>query len=405
MHVAILGGGLQGCCTALALASQGITVTIFDGRSRLMDGAASANEGKIHLGYMYANDPSLTTAKLMMRGALSFEPFLRQHLSCSSEIFQLSQPAIYSVHRQSQVSHDKTSAYLTKVHALVGELIASDPTLSYFGQDVLAPLRQWSDRERNRAFSAQDVLDAHTTPEIAINPSVLSDLMRRRIMDDPRIEKRLDHKVLSLKEEAAGIRVEFIQSKTTGSERFDQVVNCLWDGRLEIDQSLGCLPKRPWLHRLKYGVRLHSDSARHIPSTTIISGPFGEVVNYGDGLLFLTWYPTCVRALSPDIAPPAWPLIPTDQIQLEIASTTTTALTEVVPSLSLLHRSDIEQAKVQGGVIVAWGSTDVYDPNSELHQRFSVGVSSIGRYHSIDPGKLTLAPYFAQQCCDRIISN
>jgi hypothetical protein len=56
-------------------------------------------------------------------------------------------------------------------------------------------------------------------------------------------------------------------------------------------------------------------------------------------------------------------------------------------------------------VIVAWGETDIYDPGSELHRRYEIGVTSAGRYHSIDPGKLTMAPFFAEQCAQRIIAS
>ena len=80
MQVAVLGGGLQGCCTALALAESGVRVTLFDRNEQLLSRAAVANEGKIHLGYMYAGDPSLSTARTMMRGALAFAPFFARHL-------------------------------------------------------------------------------------------------------------------------------------------------------------------------------------------------------------------------------------------------------------------------------------------------------------------------------------
>src|SRR6476660_2025313 len=72
MRVGVLGGGLQGCCTALALAERAAKVTLFDKNDALLSRAAVANEGKIHLGYMYAGDPTLSTAKTMMTGALSF---------------------------------------------------------------------------------------------------------------------------------------------------------------------------------------------------------------------------------------------------------------------------------------------------------------------------------------------
>jgi glycine/D-amino acid oxidase-like deaminating enzyme len=48
MQVAVLGGGLQGCCTALALAESGVRVTLFDRNEQLLSRAAVANEGKIH---------------------------------------------------------------------------------------------------------------------------------------------------------------------------------------------------------------------------------------------------------------------------------------------------------------------------------------------------------------------
>src|SRR5262245_17098103 len=70
MHVGVLGGGLQGCCAALALAARGVRVTIFDRNEALLTRTAVANEGKIHLGYMYAGDPSLSTARTMVKGAL-----------------------------------------------------------------------------------------------------------------------------------------------------------------------------------------------------------------------------------------------------------------------------------------------------------------------------------------------
>ena len=62
MTAAILGGGLQGCCTAVALAEQGANVVLFEQSYSLLSRTAVANEGKIHLGYMYAGDPTLKTA-------------------------------------------------------------------------------------------------------------------------------------------------------------------------------------------------------------------------------------------------------------------------------------------------------------------------------------------------------
>jgi hypothetical protein len=76
-----------------------------------------------------------------------------------------------------------------------------------------------------------------------------------------------------------------------------------------------------------------------------------------------------------------------------------------VPSLSHLDPESLPEVCVKGGAIVAWGKTDIYDPESELHCRYKIGITSAGRFHSVDPGKLTMAPYFAEVCAERITAS
>jgi hypothetical protein len=79
-------------------------------------------------------------------------------------------------------------------------------------------------------------------------------------------------------------------------------------------------------------------------------------------------------------------------------------MAEFVVLLRGLAPEDLIDVTVKGGVIVAWGETDIYDPNSELHRRYEIGVTSNRQFHSVDPGKLTMAPYFAQVAADRILA-
>jgi hypothetical protein len=51
-------------------------------------------------------------------------------------------------------------------------------------------------------------------------------------------------------------------------------------------------------------------------------------------------------------------------------------------------------------VIFAWGDRDIDDHASELHSRDAVGVHDHDGYYSIDTGKLTTAPLFAQRLGD-----
>jgi glycine/D-amino acid oxidase-like deaminating enzyme len=397
-----LGGGLQGCCIALALAERGIHVTLIDRSDALLSRTAVANEGKIHLGYMYAGDPTLATARMMMQGALAFAPFFVRHLGFSAANFSLSTAAAYVVHRDSQHSVDEVLGYAHAVHALLGELASNRPS-DYFGRDIRAELRLWSSAERRAEFDPETAIAAFDSPEVAINPVMLADALRQAIEAHPRIEIRLGCTISNARERDGGIAVETEGTDGTTEDRFDHAVNALWGGRLALNETFGVGTERPWLHRLKYGISFRWPA--HLPppkSATFVSGPFGEIVSYGDGLTYLTWYPECLRGFSTELAPPAWETYPREPLRSQVLEGTCRALAEFVTPLRGLDPSNLPEATVKGGVIVAWGKTDIYDPLSDLHRRSEIGITSFGKFHSVDPGKLTMAPLFATLCADRI---
>jgi hypothetical protein len=248
-------------------------------------------------------------------------------------------------------------------------------------------------------------LAAFDTPEVAIDPVTLARAVRERIAAEPRIEVRLRHEVLSV-EDDGGFEVSLETADGPLRERFSHVVNALWDGRFAIDEKLGLRPERSWMHRLKYGVSFRLPmGAKPPPSATFVSGPFGEVVSYGDGLIYLTWYPVCLQQISNDVSPPQWPTYPAEPLYSQILRGTLKSMAQFVPSLGGLDPSTLHDVTVKGGAIVAWGQTDIYDPASELHRRYEIGITSTGRFHSIDPGKLTMIPYFANLCADRILQD
>jgi glycine/D-amino acid oxidase-like deaminating enzyme len=402
MRIGVLGGGLQGCCTALALADRGLHVVLFDQNEALLTRAAIANEGKIHLGYMYAADPTLLTAKTMMAGAFAFAPFFERYLGQSAQALSTSTPTIYVVHRDSQHDVEAVTSYLHAVHALVADY-ARNHNARYFGTVIAESLRPCSRAELETAFNAESALAAFESPELAIDPVALAVHLRAAIAAHPKIEVRCRRRVIS----AAG-RPQSVEVVTDGpdgraSDCFDHVVNALWDGRLALDETVGLRTTKRWLHRLKYGIsfRLPTGAAA-LPSATIVSGPFGELVSYPDGRIYVTWYPSCLRAISTAIAPPDWPTYPDEPVRSQVLRGTLRALADVIPALGELDPDALPETCVKGGVIVAWGETDIYDPRSGLHRRYEIGITSMDRFHSLDPGKLTMAPYFAEQCANRI---
>src|SRR5215217_4592540 len=132
-RAAVLGAGFQGVCVALELARRGVDVDLYDRNDACITQAGARNEGKIHLGFVYANDASFNTAKLMARGALIFGAALLRWLECDWSGLGLSTPHHYAVHRDSMLAPDAVLAHFARVRDVVRGLGADG---SYLGQDA-----------------------------------------------------------------------------------------------------------------------------------------------------------------------------------------------------------------------------------------------------------------------------
>ena len=400
MRVAVLGGGLQGACVALELARAGVQVDLYDRSDRLVSQASAQNEGKIHLGYVYAKDRSLETARLMIRGALCFAPLLRRWIGSDIDRVPVSRPFYYAVHRESQLCAGAVEDHLRACNAIARE-IGNGGANDYFGVDyreIPVRLGDYGD-----LFDPQNVVAAFATPEVAIDAPALADIVRDRLASESRIHCLVNANVLGVRAGDSRVDVEFEVAGERGRDGYDHVVNALWDGRLAIDATAGVRHERPWLFRIKHYLRVAPSAAAPVlPSATVVLGPFGDIVGYADGSLYLSWYPAGMVQTSGQLQPPGWPHSLDRETAGRLRRSIVSGLSGIVPMLADLDEGRRDACAVEGGVIFAWGETGIDDPASELHARSDVGPRSHGRYHSIDTGKLTLAPLFAKMTADRI---
>ena len=142
--------------------------------------------------------------------------------------------------------------------------------------------------------------------------------------------------------------------------------------------------------------------AARIPSVTLVLGAFGDTVGYGTDALYLSWYPAGMRGTSAEIAPPAWPLPLGELDAAHVRRGILDGLARIVPAVGDLPAEAVAASQVKGGIIFAWGRTDIDDRASGLHERHAIGPRSHGRYHTVDTGKLTMAPLFGKRIADRI---
>lgn len=188
-------------------------------------------------------------------------------------------------------------------------------------------------------FNPAKVIAAFDTQELSVEPHALAQAFRDRISATPGIELRLRHTVQAVSEAGAQLSVVSDGPDGPGRDEYDHVVNALWDGRLAIDATLGLLPKRPWLYRFRYGLRFESlDVLKMPPSLTMVHGPFGGVVCYANGAVYLEWYPICKVASSNNLEPPDWPAHAAEPLRSRIIRDTVSALAEIIPVLGGLAR-------------------------------------------------------------------
>ena len=390
----MLGAGLQGTCIAFELAGQGARVDLYERKDTCLAEASLYNTGKLHLGLVYGRDRSFATARLLAEGALRFEPLLTRWVGRKAlSHLVTSSPDLYVVHRDGLLGPEEFEFYSKEVTALMSN-VAKAGDQSYFGQDVGRPLKRLTKAERTTLFRPETTGMAYQSQEISIDPESLAGIMRKALSAAPEIRFLTRRRVVSVNYQCSSLVVTSILDGTADSEGYDFVINALWAGRLAIDQQLGVLPRARWCYRFRYFLRASRADAILIPSTTIVQGPFGEVANFKNGLLCLSWYPAGLRAWSTDVEPPELPPLLSGAPAIKIKNATCEGLSSVICGMAEIELDNVE---VRGGWIFAFGETDIDDPDSQLHRRTAVGVERKGRYLTVNTGKLTLAPLFAER--------
>ncbi len=401
--ILILGAGLQGAGVALELARRGIPVTLMDQDSRPLNRASLRNEGKIHLGLIYANDRSLDTAFLQLDGALQFRRIVARWVDRRVDWLVLSVPFHYLVASDSLLAPHRLADHYAAVEEQCHRRFGQDADLDYLGarpQRLVRPLR---DGEIGAHFDQARFAAGFATAECALDTEVLTASLRQAVAESPNITFVPCHVARAITEEPQGFRVEGDGAEGTWCVRARQVVNATWERRLVLDRQLGIPPPEDLLHRLKFRViaRLPPE-LRGAPSVSMVLGRYGDIVVRRDGTAYLSWYPAGLRGWSHDIEPPAdWDPVCRGEVDPTVAQQ---IASEILDSIDAWFPgiARCEPLLVDAGAIVAIGRSDVDDASSDLHDRSRIGVTSRGGYHSVDPGKLTTAPLFAIEAADRI---
>ncbi|MCZ6671745.1 MAG: hypothetical protein O7C75_02285, partial [Verrucomicrobia bacterium] len=183
---------------------------------------------------------------------------------------------------------------------------------------------------------------------------------------------------------------------------FDFIINSSWEGRLKLDEQVFGPEDGNWFHRYKTAVNLHPENTNNIPNCTAIIGKYGDIIKYPSGRVYLSWYPAGMLSASKKIRGVKTHY--SDAIKCKVAKDTLTGLSQFVPAVDSVFSACAPKAgDVAGGIIMARGKSDIDDSKSELHQRYRIGIKLREGYLSIDTGKYTCGPAFAEQAVNRIL--
>jgi len=402
--VVILGAGLQGSCVALELAGRGIDVVLVDQDEIPMNRASLRNEGKIHLGLVYANDRTLATATLVLQGALYFHYLLAKWLGSAIDQLSYSIPFAYLVATDSLLTADELAKHYSAVESEYHRRLVQQPELNYLGKRPEQLYRRLNSKELAIHFQPSRFQAGFHTEELAVDTEQLAILLRQAITLSPGIRFLPSRRVKTVERVNGLFRVEGIGDEGVWQIEAQQVVNATWESRLAIDHHIGLECMDGWVYRLKYRViaRL-PESLRDAPSVTMVIGRYGDVVIRPNGTVYLSWYPLALQGWSHDLQPPAsWDAPCRGQVAQHQARELAVRILAAVDSW-FPGMGKSEPFLVDAGVIFAYGRTDVDNTTSGLHDRTKIGVTSVDGYHSIDTGKLTTAPLFALSVADRVM--
>ena len=379
-RVTVVGGGILGTISALLAAQQGHAVLLVERAPELWRGASRANEGKVHLGPVFALGHT-ATHDLMLRGALAFARVVERALEMRLDWEQLAGDAFdYLAMPDSLASPAELSAVYARINDRLAAAVAHSGD-RYLGRSLTRAV------DPTVRTDPDTGLAAFRTEERAIDPRTLGERLTAAVLAHPGITVLTGVSVTALVHRADGS----VDVGCRGSETFhaDYVINCAW----EDQQALAPEPveRNRLNYRVKAAVIVEPDfSARTV---TMVQGPYGDVVRHPT-YTYASWYP--VGRLTNEHGHE-----PSDEarkdrdgigVRLDLADRQVVAL----QNLGLLPAS-VRIREVVGGFILGHGPADIDSVSSDLHERSEFGVHRSGPVLSPVNFKLTTAPLAAWQ--------
>lgn len=379
--MAVIGSGIVGTLAALRLATLGHRVDLLERRPELWTGASAANEGKIHLGAIFALGAP-ATHDVMRRGAHAFTDAFEEAVGAHVAWDDLtSEPFDHLVMPDSLLSLDELrAAYGALNDAYANAAQASERYLGGRLDRIVDP-RPSRDPDTG--------LPRFRTRERAVDPLKLRAIALAAVEASSLITVRagLEVATVSTTDDDATV------TTAEGDETYGAVVNAAWAWQ---NRFLPTPIARNF--RVKAAVWLPADTITR--SVTMVQGPYGDIVAHADRG-YASWYPTGRLVNEHGMLPTRRAEESLDAIHErgDLVRSQLDALAEI----GLLPPGAAGDSV--GGFIVGDGARDIDDPASRLHDRSDFGIDVRGRIITPMTFKFTTGPLAARLAADTLGSS
>ncbi|MZR31636.1 NAD(P)/FAD-dependent oxidoreductase [Sneathiella litorea] len=394
MRIAILGAGIMGSSLAILLARRGANVTLFEGGGAPMMGASRWNEGKIHLGYVYAGDPTLASARHVLSGGISFAPIVSEILQTDIRPYSTTEDDLFVLHQDSVVDKAEFKGFLKKLDEIAG----SHPDAGdYFGNLSGYSSLELTTKEIEPIANPETTVSAFRVPERSVQTEVIAGLYCAALGNDKKITLETGCTVTNVSPQdmdngSWSVTCDTADGKKT-FEEFDSVINALWHGRMDIDAKVGIPPSGTWSNRYRVSLFAKTNRVVKTPSAFVAVGAFGDVKNYDDRSFYLSWYPAGLLLDSIDVLPKTPDPLTVEQKNIITENVRSGLATVLIGADEIFDAA--QDIRVEGGFVFAQGRGSIAERSSTLHSRDKFGITRKGRYYSIDTGKYSSAPELA----------
>ena len=378
----IMGAGIQGCCIALLLSKYYKNITIIEQENHIMLKSSAAQEGRVHLGFLYANDKSMKTGYKMLNDALNFS-------NCIDWNRMKSKKYLYLNEINSLLTEEQVDEYFEKIQTKYNELISTNKSLNYLGEQ---PNHLYT-KIKIPDYLNKDMFNVcYSTEEVGVVQNLLRDKINKKLIEK-NINIHFGEQILHLEKQ----NNKFIVNTNKNKLIFDNVINCLWENKHKFDTQINYLHEINVNIRLKCGVVSETiECLKEYSSINIINGPYGDFGNfYKHNFMYFTWYPISVVKMIVDDH---------NHDKNEIYKLKSTlndkefikqvkGHEKMFSKIFNIEDLSFVNPKVSCNAVVANGINDIKYKDSYLHNRFNEAIFYDNNYYSIQTGKYTSAPY------------